>query len=108
MPGATFPTRRCATDTPSGRDLVGGRVVDGGGSVMEWQPIETAPKDGTVVDLWCRRDWNPPETHVRCVDLHWDRYAHEWRFPDLHYYNVLSNHKLTAEFWMNRPEPPKP
>ena len=35
---------------------------------MEWQPIETAPKDGTTVDLWHRK-------HGRVVDAWWDSYG---------------------------------
>jgi hypothetical protein len=32
---------------------------------MEWQPIETAPRDGTVVDLWCKDGF-------RMTDQWWD------------------------------------
>jgi hypothetical protein len=38
-------------------------------TVNEWQPIETAPTDGTLVDLWSR---------VRLTDCRWESepYAH--------------------------------
>lgn len=36
---------------------------------MEWQPIETAPKDGTVVDLWMVSD-DRPEGY-READAYW-------------------------------------
>ena len=38
---------------------------------MDWQPIETAPKDGTPVDLW----------HIdqfRITDIWWDSGEDEW------------------------------
>ena len=38
-----------------------------------WKPIETAPKDGTVVDLWGKR-WNP-----RSDDFQYRRFTnYQW------------------------------
>lgn len=41
--------------------------------MSEWQPIETAPKNGTVIDLWCVNDMEP--THIvggyRFTDCIW-------------------------------------
>ncbi len=40
---------------------------------LEWQPIETAPKDGTPVLLLC--DWEP----IILVGI-WDREKHFWKY----------------------------
>ena len=42
------------------------------GLVPQWKPIETAPKDGTVIDLWCIRTHDLGEkTSVRKCDVSW-------------------------------------
>lgn len=40
---------------------------------MNWQPIDTAPKDGTRVDLWakCWRSERDDFTYQRCADCYW-------------------------------------
>lgn len=45
----------------------------------QWQPIDTAPKDGTVVDLWCKRSWNPPTSHVRETGKYYCTTHNLWR-----------------------------
>lgn len=47
--------------------------------MSEWQDISTAPMDGTTVDLWCRRSWEPPQTHERSVDMYWCNTHKCWR-----------------------------
>ena len=48
-------------------------------SVQGWQPIETAPKDGSVVDLWITTPALKAGAE-RCCDARWHRGA--WWFPD--------------------------
>lgn len=78
-----------------------------------WQPIHTAPMDGTVVDLWCRRSHMPPEEFERATDVYWDKWHKcwrtkgnehyvEWRFRDSGY----GSHHLIPTHWMPIPEPP--
>ncbi len=78
--------------------------------MTDWQPIETAPKDGTLVDLWCER------THcyghvefVRKTDCSWgdiaDQFSgtvfQDWRgIGETYAENVPIN-------WMPLPDPPK-
>jgi hypothetical protein len=63
---------------------------------MEWQPIESAPKDGTPVDIWC--------AGFRYTDAYWGRVANEWLDEDgdpiKDYYGEEPTH------WMPLPSPP--
>ena len=56
---------------------------------MEWQPIETAPKDGTPVLVWCDHEE---------VTVGWN-YGKSWNFENL-------DCRETTH-WMPLPEPPK-
>lgn len=72
---------------------------------MRWQPIETAPKDGTKVDLFAKC-WLPDSdtfTLQRFTDCYWttgdsmtNRSAH-WRNLDMGWYPIA---------WMPLPAPP--
>lgn len=67
---------------------------------MEWQPIETAPKDGTPVDIW-RPSWGGERvTNMRRVEL-----SHE----NIFYEPISSGPACVrdATHWMPLPAPPK-
>ena len=57
-------------------------------NISQWQPIETAPKDGTIIDLWV-------PGFGRLVDQWWDDGA--WS-------GVVSNSEVSH--WMPLPSPP--
>lgn len=77
----------------------------------DWQPIKTAPKDGTPIDVWV-----PGEFAERWCDVAWAKSRHQcisqycdscpadldvygWRDP-------LSDERLEPTHWMPRPEGP--
>jgi hypothetical protein len=74
--------------------------------MSEWQPIETAPKDGTNIDLWAKR-WRSDN----------DGFFYR-RFPECYWSNGDSMTNRHANWvhleegwypthWMPEPEPPK-
>lgn len=62
-----------------------------------WQPIETAPGDGTTIDTYC--DW----AHLREVNVHWDQDALKWvRFDESEGWE-----ECFPTHWMPIPDAPK-
>lgn len=84
------------------------------GVIEAWQPIETAPKDGTIVDLW-------GEDLGRMTDCYWGRPSHEcgemgeycdsdWHFETQEsWVDGTFNERLSNTFithWTLPPQPP--
>lgn len=70
-------------------------------NTYEWRPIETAPKDGTMVDLWVA-NWKP--NGMRVTNCFWARAANCWKLDILAIgYDPLPE----ITHWMPLPEPPK-
>jgi hypothetical protein len=70
---------------------------------MDWQPIETAPKDGTVIDLWDRYGF-------RWTNRHWGHHSFlhgkptdepSWGAP------TTDGPGPDPSHWMPLPEPPE-
>jgi hypothetical protein len=81
---------------------------------MDWQPIETAPKDGTRVLVWGEPSGHEGEDEHRVVSAWWgrlvagqqeDENGEGWRFCsfDGGYYGEVYD----ATHWMPLPEPPE-
>lgn len=72
----------------------------------QWHPIETAPKDGTRLDLWCKlwRSHNDTWMYQRFTDCYWNDYKYidnaraQWE-------NMSDGWHPTH--WMPLPQPPK-
>jgi hypothetical protein len=75
--------------------------------MSEWQPIETAPKDGTVIDLWAGQR-RPGCFYERIDDpLTGEVYGEGW---SQQYVENTSNSFRVFEdptHWMPLPEPPQ-
>lgn len=69
-----------------------------------WQPIETAPLDGTYVDLWLQGPLNPGN---RCPDCWYDcgQWWHDYgRDGNLNPADWVGD---APAYWMPRPESPE-
>lgn len=64
---------------------------------MDWQPIETAPKDGSIVDLWVTEPSLPGG--YRATDAWWDGRFDIWR-------TMHGEPVDRATHWRELPEPP--
>lgn len=91
--------RKCAQELADTLAALGGTPETG------WQPIETAPKDGTRLDLWAKA-WLPA----------FDRFEYR-RFADCVWMRGGDNHKpywlnldkeWCATHWQPLPAPPTP
>lgn len=67
-----------------------------------WQPISTAPKDGTVIDLWVQ--WPEHNDARRTPDAHWSCAVGEWQLGQYHAGQFV--HRPMITHWMPEPAPP--
>ena len=67
--------------------------------MTDWKPIETAPKDGTIVDLWVGSE--------RIADCYFEREA--WRHWWIGGFDQMDSVKIDGEpsHWMQIPSPPE-
>lgn len=66
--------------------------------MRDWQPIETVPRDGTVVDLWFSGEWNR-----RIPDAYWSEALQAW-VPQGRGCSYLDSPLITH--WMPLPKSP--
>jgi hypothetical protein len=69
----------------------------------EWQLIDTAPKDGTIIDLWWVRNDGSDKSYRR-PDCRWAEHMGGWVWEGI--WNGTTPKNWTATHWMPRPKPP--
>lgn len=74
--------------------------------VDRWRPIETAPKDGSLVDLWCRRSGMQTGSYGRVPDC-WFSIGRWWVNDEAHGDSMLRSEVANATHWAPRPPPPQ-
>jgi hypothetical protein len=63
---------------------------------MEWQPIETAPKDGTlIIGAW------------QCLNRTWDMNCMFWFEEEGVWWDYHAEHTHTPTCWVHLPESPR-
>jgi hypothetical protein len=72
-----------------------------------WQPIETAPKDGTIIDVWLGEatedviDFYCAEGTRRATDWHWKKGQFRPYMP-----GTMVTVFAQPTYWMPLPDPP--
>ncbi len=80
--------------------------------MSEWQPIETAPKDGTLVDLWVvpKKRWDTKLLGIepgRATDMQWIN-GKWWTDYQNWLWRGSLNANREATHWVLSPAPPTP
>lgn len=70
--------------------------------MSDWQPIETAPKDGTRIDVWAY--WAEGDNWSRSADAYWSVEDQDWMLDRWLAGQYVTPPKITH--WMPLPEPP--
>ena len=81
-------------------------VIDGlrsAGLLMEWRPIEEAPKDGTLVDIWATHhvwSWKYPPSlrEGRIPTCKWDEENGHWMGPNKEDDEDTAQHYVATHF----------
>lgn len=69
----------------------------------EWQPMSTAPKDGTRIDAWVRSIEQPGKEYRHC-GAYWNAAQGEWQLGP--YHAGQFEHRPEVTHWMPIPERP--
>lgn len=71
----------------------------------EWQPIETAPKDGTRIDIWAINHslFNKPGSRI--IDAYWGRVS-DWMGRERDDWVGAASEHIEPTHWRPLPAPP--
>lgn len=69
---------------------------------IQWMPIESAPKDGTKVDVWISHDVNE-----RFSDAYFDKQENLWCWDIEESGKRITFNATPPAYWMPLPTPPK-
>lgn len=79
--------------------------------MSDWLPIETAPKDGTMIDVWAVGGYDGDDTYkgvaVRYVDCLWFSETAAPRWTERGNEDGVENFGMRITHWMPRPTPPQ-
>lgn len=83
--------------------------------MSEWQDIETAPKDGTIIDVWhvcIDPEWRPEGEECRYTDVRWceTEEGEGWAVWDERWGDMVllvQEPHYAVTHWMPLPPPPE-